>query len=138
MANLQLASNLQYLRKCQKLTQKELSDKLSISRQAYSNYETAKRTPDLDSLLRLSKLYNIDLSTLVLEDLRTACNKNASSSSGFSEEQTPYILSINKNTSNNLYINELEQDLLFKYRSLSSEDQRIITGFINNNAKKKF
>lgn len=53
MSNIQLVENLYRLRKAHHYTQQEISDLLNISRQAYSNYETSKRTPDLDSLMRL-------------------------------------------------------------------------------------
>ena len=69
MSNIQLANNLRHLRKQHELTQKDLSRMLNISRQAYSNYETSKRTPDLDSLLYLSRFYHISLDTLVLRNL---------------------------------------------------------------------
>ena len=68
MSNIQLANNLRHLRKQHELTQKDLSRMLNISRQAYSNYETSKRTPDLDSLLYLSRFYHISLDTLVLRN----------------------------------------------------------------------
>ena len=46
-------------------TQQQISKMLNISRQAYSNYETSKRTPDLDSLIRLSQIYHVSLDELV-------------------------------------------------------------------------
>ena len=59
MANIQLAKNLRALRDANNLNQGDLSDMLNISRQAYSNYENSKRTPDLDSLLRLAYFYHV-------------------------------------------------------------------------------
>ena len=55
MSNIQLAANLQRLRKDHHFTQTQFSKKLNISRQAYSNYETGKRIPDLDIII-LSKI----------------------------------------------------------------------------------
>ena len=47
-------------------TQQEISDLLNISRQAYSlTIETSKRTPDLDSLMRLADIYGVSLDQLV-------------------------------------------------------------------------
>ena len=63
MSNIQLVENLYRLRKAHHYTQQEISDLLNISRQAYSNYETSKRTPDLDSLIRLSLISMEYLST---------------------------------------------------------------------------
>ena len=59
MSNIQLANNLRFLRRKHKLTQDDLSSLLNISRQAYSNYETSKRTPDLDSLLHISRPFQV-------------------------------------------------------------------------------
>lgn len=70
MPNIQLANNLRYLRKQHNLTQTTLSNMLNISRQAYSNYETSKRTPDLDSLLHLAGFYHVSLNDLVLGSLK--------------------------------------------------------------------
>ena len=70
MPNIQLANNLKYLRKKHNLTQTTLSQILNISRQAYSNYETSKRTPDLDSLLQLTTFYQVNLNDLVLGNLQ--------------------------------------------------------------------
>ena len=53
MSNIQLAANLQRLRKDHHFTQTQFSKKLNISRQAYSNYETGKRIPDLDIIIRI-------------------------------------------------------------------------------------
>ena len=65
MSNIQLVENLYRLRKAHHYTQQQMSDLLNISRQAYSNYETSKRTPDLDSLIRLADIYNLSLDQLV-------------------------------------------------------------------------
>ena len=61
MANIQLSKNLRYKRKQYNLTQEDISAKLNISRQAYSNYETGKRIPDLDSLTYLCHIFNLSL-----------------------------------------------------------------------------
>lgn len=65
MANIQLAYNLKRYRKAYNYTQQKLADKISISRQAYSNYEIGKRVPDLDLLAKLCDVYSITLDELV-------------------------------------------------------------------------
>jgi transcriptional regulator with XRE-family HTH domain len=59
VSNIQLAANLQRLRKDHHFTQTQFSKKLNISRQAYSNYETGKRIPDLDIIIRIANIYHI-------------------------------------------------------------------------------
>ena len=65
MANLYLGKNLKYLRKLQKLTQKELASKLGISYYAYNNWENDLREPDLLSLKKFSIYYGILIDELV-------------------------------------------------------------------------
>ena len=50
-----------------KMTQEQLSEKLYVSSKTISNWETGKTTPDLDSLIRLKKLFNISLDELLME-----------------------------------------------------------------------
>ncbi|MGQ4672504.1 helix-turn-helix domain-containing protein (plasmid) [Bacillus toyonensis] len=54
MVTLYLGRNLKYLRKLQKLTQKELATTLDISYYAYNNWENDLREPDLLSLKKFS------------------------------------------------------------------------------------
>lgn len=129
MQYIQLANNLKYLRIKQGLTQKELSKQLNISRQAYSNYETRKRTPDLDSVFRLAALFEVSVDALVLCNLKTG-----DTSAMISDERIPYTLSINKKTGNSIYATDEELNLITKFRSLSAQNQQIVTGFINDNS----
>ena len=50
MANIQLADNLRRLRKQYNYTQAQIGKKLHITHQAYSNYETGVREPNLQLL----------------------------------------------------------------------------------------
>ena len=126
MSNIQLASNLRYLRKQHNMTQECLSEILNISRQAYSNYETSKRTPDLDTLLHLAQFYNVSLDDLVLGNL-----KNMSKfPEKISESSIPYFISKEKETGNSLYLTGQELDLITDFRSLSLENKKILTGFL--------
>ena len=49
------------------MTQEELSQKLYVSSKTISNWETDKTTPDLDSVIRLTKFFNISLDELLTE-----------------------------------------------------------------------
>ncbi|KAF1300927.1 MULTISPECIES: helix-turn-helix domain-containing protein [Enterococcus] len=50
------------------LTQEEVAEKLFVSRQTISNWETGKTSPDIESLISLSNLYEISLDQLIKED----------------------------------------------------------------------
>lgn len=60
-----IAENLVKLRQSQKWTQEYLSDKLHISRQAISKWETGSSIPNLETLLELSKLYKITINEII-------------------------------------------------------------------------
>lgn len=52
-------------RKAKGLTQSELAEKLNISFQAVSSWETGNTLPDLSNLLELSKLFGISIDALL-------------------------------------------------------------------------
>lgn len=64
--NTQLVSKyLQWLRKERDFTQEDLANKLNISRQAISKWETGNTMPDLETLLKISKLYSISINDIL-------------------------------------------------------------------------
>ena len=65
-----IASYLQFLRKSHNYTQEDLAGKLDISRQAVSKWETGTAIPDLEVLLKLSRLYNITINDILEPDIR--------------------------------------------------------------------
>ena len=130
MSNIQLANNLRFLRTKHKLTQDDLSSLLNISRPAYSNYETSKRTPDLDSLLHISRFYRISIDELVLDNLQSTYHTSALKTG---EEYIPYVvMAKEKNTGNSIYLSREELDFIIKYRALSEENKQILAGFLSN------
>lgn len=60
-----LGERIAYYRGALGLSQGELAEKLGVSRQAVSKWETDAGLPDLDRLIALSGLYNITLDELV-------------------------------------------------------------------------
>lgn len=65
MDNLKIGNYIQNLRKAQKLTQKELADKLNISFQAVSKWETGESLPDTGILLDLCEILNASVDKLL-------------------------------------------------------------------------
>ncbi|MCF2681948.1 helix-turn-helix transcriptional regulator [Faecalicatena contorta] len=130
MPNVQLANNLRYLRKKHNLTQDDVSRVLNISRQAYSNYETSNRTPDLDTLICLSSYYQISLDDLAFRSLPGM----TASSDTLRETPVSYTLTSDKNTGNSIYLTEEELNLILRFRTLSRENKQIITGFLRSNS----
>lgn len=60
-----VAKYLQFLRKKNNYTQEDLAKKLDISRQAVSKWETGATIPDLDVLLKISKLYDVTINDIL-------------------------------------------------------------------------
>ena len=57
--------NLQYLRRLSKnLTQEDLAEKLNVSRQTVSEWETGEALPEMDKALELCKIFNCSLDNL--------------------------------------------------------------------------
>lgn len=53
------------LRKSSGLTQEEMAERLEVSRQTISNWETGSASPSLDKALELSELFSVSLDELV-------------------------------------------------------------------------
>ena len=60
-----ISKHLQFLRRSHNYTQDDLAKKLSISRQAVSKWETGASIPDLEILLKISKLYDISINDIL-------------------------------------------------------------------------
>lgn len=65
MNTLLVAKHLYYLRKSHQYTQDDLAEKCNLSRQAVSKWETGEAVPDLDVLLKLSKLYEMTINDIL-------------------------------------------------------------------------
>lgn len=52
-----MADRIQYLRKQKGFSQEELADKVGVSRQAVSKWESEQSTPDLKNIITMSELF---------------------------------------------------------------------------------
>ena len=59
---------LKKLRKEQNLTQEQLAEKLNVSRQAITKWETSDGTPDIENLKQISNFFNISIDELIKEE----------------------------------------------------------------------
>lgn len=66
-----ISKYLQLLRKKHNYTQDELAKRLDISRQAVSKWETGAAIPDLEILLKISKLYGITINDILEPNIPT-------------------------------------------------------------------
>ena len=63
MAN--VGKNIRILRTRKKMTQDALAEKLFVSRQTVSNYETGKTRPDIDTLVKIADIMEVDVNVLI-------------------------------------------------------------------------
>lgn len=63
-----LSEKIALLRGQNKMSQGDLAEKLDVSRQSVSKWETGASVPELDKLIMMSKLFNVTLDELVGSD----------------------------------------------------------------------
>ena len=118
VSNIQLAANLRRLRTDHGYTQTQIAERLNISRQAYSNYETGKRIPDLDILIRIADIYHVTLEELIMQPCSGAGIINQNSG--------PYYIGMEITSADTIYLTKEEVELLTRYRE-ADEDDRMLT-----------
>lgn len=88
-----ISGTMRELRKKAGYTQEEVSSKLNIQRQTYSNYENACRTPPIEALVALADLYNVSVDYLVrggsAEERSARANMKEKLFDGFSSLSKP-------------------------------------------------
>ena len=65
---MRLSEKIMDLRKRSGWSQEELADRLGISRQSVSKWETGESTPDIDKIIRMSELWNVSTDYLLKEE----------------------------------------------------------------------
>lgn len=60
-----LNMNIVYLRKQKQMTQETLAEKLNVSRQAVSKWESGLTEPDIQTLIQLSEIFEVSLDELI-------------------------------------------------------------------------
>lgn len=62
---LELGSNIKYLRKKRNMTQEQLGDLLHVTKVSICCYEKGSRVPSLDTLIKLADLFKVNLDEIV-------------------------------------------------------------------------
>ena len=70
-----LADNLKKIRKDNNLSQEDLADKLGVSRQSVSKWESGQAYPEMDKVLQICKLFNLNINDLLNEDINEVKEK---------------------------------------------------------------
>lgn len=117
-------------KKCE-YTQKQVADLLGLDRSTYSYYELGKIKPDINTVMRLSDIFDVHYTTILESEDTNAFSDvrkgGVSKQLNTSEE--------NLNVTNFNFLTKKEQDILMAFRLLSNESQRDIMEFISQKFK---
>lgn len=69
--------NLQFLRKRLNMTQEDLAEKMEVSRQSVSKWESNAAYPEMDAIIRLCDLFHCDMDTLLRGDVSRRFGEDA-------------------------------------------------------------
>lgn len=129
-----LEKTLRKLRENSRYTQQQVANVLNIDRSTYAYYETGKTTPDINTIIKLAKIFNVSYAD-ILEFEDDSCKTKVA------DKSSERVLNFRKN---NDYIYELtnkEQQVIMAYRVLSAEKQDLvldkITGMTRDICRKK-
>ncbi|MBQ8623141.1 MAG: helix-turn-helix transcriptional regulator [Oscillospiraceae bacterium] len=64
-----LADKIIWLRKREGMSQEELAEKMNVSRQAVSKWESAQSLPDIDKILQISRMFNVTTDYLLKDEI---------------------------------------------------------------------
>lgn len=64
---MEIGNKINQLRKLSGMTQEQLAEKLNVSRQTISKWEAGGTSPDLDSIVKVSKIFHVSLDDLLTE-----------------------------------------------------------------------
>ncbi len=68
-----LSQNLKNIRLKNRYSQEYVAAQLGVTNQTISNWEKGKRTPDINSLVKLANIYGVTVDTLTGSDKRNEC-----------------------------------------------------------------
>lgn len=124
---------LRKLRENSGLTQQQVAETLNIDRSTYAYYETGKTTPDLNTIIKLAKIYNVSYTEIFEDEDKSFYSKV----SDISTEDDNILLKYGRKNNQQIYdLSKEEQKIIIAYRLLPKEKQNKILEEIYSQAKK--
>ncbi len=124
---------LRKLRENSGLTQQQVAETLNIDRSTYAYYETGKTTPDINTIIKLAKIYNVSYTEIFEDEDKSFYSKV----SDISIEDDNILLKYGRKNNQQIYdLSKEEQKIIIAYRLLPKEKQNKILEEIYNQAKK--
>lgn len=123
---------LKYYRSECGLTQQDVADLLGLERSSYTYYETGKTTPDIETLVRLSKIFHIDF-----YDLLSGCNTETGKY--VSDTELKDLQDSIDHDNDDRYIDaKYEAEILLRIRSLNEGQKEEIMAILDDITDGKF
>lgn len=113
-----LSQTLKRLRENCGYTQQQVADALNIDRSTYTYYETAKTTPDINTIIKLAKIFNVTYNDILDDDP----SSSVSVGDYGSKSSTPKRHS--KNSSLIYELSKNEKQLVIYFRLMDKESQK--------------
>jgi transcriptional regulator with XRE-family HTH domain len=121
---LKYSNQLKIIRLQNKFTQQQLADALGITRSAYCGYEIGRRSPDLDTIIRISEFYNLSL----VDFFSKLDNNCVSETSDFdSNEEEWWVSKLTKE----------ERALIASVRSMEEKDKKEVYNLAKSKVNSK-
>lgn len=111
------------IRKSHHYTQSFIADYLNVTRQCYTQYEKGRRTPDLQTLIKLASLYHVSIEYLIQTPKTNAQSCNPCFNN-------LYRLGLNAQNHSFLYLNATEAAMIEQFRCINEHRQKQITDYI--------
>ncbi len=113
-----LSQTLKRLRENCGYTQQQVADALNIDRSTYTYYETAKTTPDINTIIKLAKIFNVTYSDILDDDAGPTARVSDSGKGSSSEKRH------SKNSSLIYELTKNEKQLIIYYRLMDKASQK--------------
>ncbi len=105
--------SLRKIRKAHKLTQQDIANVLGVDRTTYTLYETGSTNPPLETLTKLSKMYNATIGYILGSEENNHSERLNKASFAAEDEVDPVA-----------FLSKDERKLLLSYRVLSEEKKQ--------------
>ena len=119
----EVAEKLRHYRESCALSQQQVANALNIDRSTYTKYETGKSDPNINTLVKIAKIFNID----PVELLPT---NNAE------DDRVSRLRDITRADSPIFQLSKDERGLIAKYRALNREEKKLALEMMGNLSKK--
>ena len=114
---------LKIIRLQNNLKQQHIADVLGITRSAYCSYEIGCRAVDLDTLVKISKFYNLPVDVFFENELDNAFVQDDSYENDI---ETRFLSQLSRK----------EIDLIVKYRMMNKDDKKEIDDLVDSKVDK--